>query len=122
MKPIGRAMPVTCPACGIGAVAGRCTLTRGAIVTLYCDACALHIENGIVLAHGVDIDPDDIRDLARRRAPNASPEELYIAPEARPLLLVPTDAGDPDEHATDWPPITSLTIRFARQPSKTSPR
>ena len=114
MQQFGQADPVTCPACGVGAASGLCTLTRGEIVTLTCAICGLRVRDGIVLEHGIDIEPDEIREMADGR-PEANPREWYIAPEARPLLLVPTDAvmaGDPEP---EWPPISSVTVRFARR-------
>ena len=123
MRQFGAAEPVTCPACGVGAAAGSCTLTRGAVVTLSCSTCGLRIRNGVVLEHGVDIDPDEVRELAERHAPWASHQERYVAPEARPLLLVPTDAVEVPTPGPAWPPIASLTVRFARpRPTKATRR
>ena len=88
VQQFGQAAPVTCPACGVGAASGLCTLTRGEIVTLSCGICGLQVRDGIVLQHGIDIDPDEIRDMADARQ-GADPREWYITPEARALRLVP---------------------------------
>ncbi len=114
VQQFGHAAPVTCPACGVGAASGLCTLTRGEIVTLSCGICGLRVRDGIVLEHGIDIDPDEIREMADGR-PGANPREWYIAPEARPLRLLPTDAVRAGEPEPEWPPISSLTVRFARR-------
>ena len=115
MQQFGLAAPVTCPACGVGAVAGTCTLTRGEVVTLSCSTCGLRVRNGVVLQRGVDVDPDEIRGLAELRDPSENPRMWYIAPEARPLLLIPTDAVTVSMTDPEWPTISSVTVRFARR-------
>ena len=121
VQQFGSAAPVTCPACGVGAASGLCTLTRGEIVTLRCAVCGLQVRDGIVLEHGIDIDPDEIREMADRH-PEANPREWFIAPEARPLLLVPTDRVSAGEPAPGWPPISAVTVRFARRGAEADTR
>lgn len=111
---LGAAIAITCPACGVGAVTGVCTLTRGEVETMFCDSCALYVRNGVVVARGVEIDPDDVREIGRMHAPLAPADALYTEPDARPVRLLARGPGilveaDPDERV-----ITSLTIRFAR--------
>ena len=124
MSPIGRAVPCSCPGCGVGEASGLCTLTRAAdapaagsfepVETLFCDCCGLWVRNGVLQAHGVDLDPDDVRAAARLHAPTARPDELYVEPEARPVRLVPTEVGADSAAAPAWPEISSITLHLAR--------
>ncbi len=124
MDPIGRAIPTTCPACGVGAVSGLCTLTRadptpvpeslGPVETLACDCCGLWIRNGVVVERGVEVGPDDVRASARLYAAAADPDELWISPDARPLRLVPTETGARGAVNPTWPAISSITIHLVR--------
>ena len=125
MGTIGNAQSVTCPGCGIGDVANQCwytppsdRLVPGAlrsIDTLWCDACGLWIRDGVVVAHGVDLGPDDVVEIARRHAPEVELDALYVAPEERPLRLTPT-VGVPWTAGVPWATgVSSITIHLARQ-------
>ena len=111
---LGAATAITCPACGIGDVAGVCTLTRGQVETLMCAACGLYVRNGVVTAHGVDLDPDDVRALARMHAPLALADELYCDPDARPVRLVARAFEVSLTAGRDEPRIRSITVHFTR--------
>ena len=132
MPSIGRAVATTCPACGVGEPTGLCTLTRGnpdpvpgsggPVETLQCDCCGLWIRNGIVVERGVPLEPDDVRAIVRPRADDEA-EDVYVAPELRPLRLVPTYAWA-DPSAPRWPEareLTSITWRYGR-PRRREPR
>jgi hypothetical protein len=95
-------------------VTGLCTITWGEVQTLLCDLCDLYLREGVVLARGVVLDPDDVVELGRARAPLAPIDGLYIAPDRRPVRLVASGPGHPAEGAPTWPEVTSLTIHFAR--------
>lgn len=111
---LGAATVITCPACGVGAVAGVCTLTRGQVETLMCAACGLYVRNGVVTVHGVDLDPDDVRALARMHAPLALADELYCDPETRPVRLLAWGHPVSLTADRDEPRIRSITVHFAR--------
>ena len=111
---LGAATAITCPACGIGDVAGVCTLTRGQVETLMCAACGLYVRNGVVTAHGVDLDSDDVRALARMHSPLASADELYRDPDARPVRLLARGYPVSLTADRDEPPVRSITVRFGR--------
>lgn len=120
-----RAVACTCPACGVGESTGLCTLTRepgdpgadllGLRATVYCDACRYWLQDGIVLARGVALDPEDVRMLAGARTSNEL-ESSYLAPESRPLRLVPTYVWDLASTAVGTEPrrLTSITLHFGR--------
>ena len=125
MPALGRAVATTCPACGAGEPTGLCTLTRGnpepvpgsmgPVETLLCDVCGFWLRNGVVLERGVALEPADVRAIAGNRSSDES-EDCYVAPELRPLRLVPTYAWA-DPAAPAWPEaheLTSVTLHFGR--------
>jgi hypothetical protein len=112
--PIGAAQPATCPACGVGELTGLCTLTRGEVESVVCDACLFYVRDGVVLRRGVDLDPADVLALGRAQAPFAPDDEVCVAPEGRPVRLLANWPGHPAAGAPAWPVMTSLTVRFAR--------
>lgn len=124
MPQLGRAVPITCPGCGIGQITGQCTRTPaaehpapgslGPVETVYCETCGLWIRNGLLEARGVDLRPDDVREIARLHAPNADPESWYMVPEARPVRLMPTTVETSGLAGFRWPEISSVTIHFVR--------
>ena len=113
MPTLGAARAITCPACGVGQATGLCTLTRGEVETLVCDLCTFYLRNGIVLERGVVLNPDDVVEFGRRRAPFAPDAEIYLDLDRRPVRLVASGLGGSVDGAA-LPPMTSLTIRFAR--------
>ena len=132
MSAIGRAVATTCPACGVGEPTGLCTLTRGnpdpvpgsmgPVETLQCDCCGLWIRDGVVVERGAPLEPADVRAMVGPR-PGDEAEDVYVAPELRPLRLVPTYAWA-DPFAPRWPEahaLTSITLHFSR-PRRGEPR
>ncbi len=125
MPTLGSAVATTCPACGVGELTGLCTLTRGnpdpvpaslgPVETLFCDACGFWLRNGVVLERGVALEPADVRALAGNQSSDEL-EDCYVAPELRPLRLVPTDAwADPSSPAApEARELTSITLHFGR--------
>ncbi len=128
VRTIGRAIAITCPACGIGEVAAQCwytpaveSTTPGAgpgVETLRCDTCGIWVRDGAVLSRGVDLDVDDVRETARFRAGEDTPiEELYLPPDARPVRLIPTGVYGAAS-GVPWTaigPISSVTFHLARR-------
>ena len=125
MGAIGNATSVTCPGCGIGDVANMAWYTPPAdelvpgalrsVATMWCDCCGMWIRDGVVIAHGVDIGPDDVREIAARHAPEAELDALWVAPEERPLRLSAT-VGLPWSAGLPWMSgVSSITIHLARQ-------
>jgi len=116
---LGAADFVTCPACGtVGERSGLCTLTRGETETVACDACNLWIRDGVLIERGVALDPDVVVELGHARAPLAPVDELYCAPDRRPVRLIASWAGHPAEGAPALPTVTSITLRLARPRDK----
>jgi hypothetical protein len=113
--PIGAAHFIVCPACGVGEVTRLCTITQGQVESLICDACDLYLRNAVVIARGVAIDPDDVVELGRAKAPFASVDELYVTPDRRPVRLEVSWPGRPMEGAPALPVVSSITLHFARE-------
>jgi hypothetical protein len=108
-------LPIVCPACGAGAATGLCTLTLGEVETLVCGVCDLYVRDGVLLVRGEDLYPDDVIELGRARAPLASTDALYVAPEARPVRLLSSWPARAVLAGLNERTISSVTIRFGRR-------
>lgn len=112
MRTLGAARFVTCPGCGVGEATALCTLTRGEVETLACDACRLLLRDGVIIERGVDLGPDDVRHIGGLALERGADSELYVPPEARSLRLHAVSSAEPTGESL--PAISSITIRFTR--------